>query len=266
MRILAFGDIMGRIGRTAVKEVLPELRREIAPDLVLANGENLARGKGITPNTIREMHEAGIDLFTTGNHVWNRKEYHEVMTDPELRELVIRPANYPPDVPGRGSKILTIGTKNVLVINLLGRVFGEVHCRDPFRTFDGLLEEHADRNPAAVLVDFHAEATSEKVAFGWYVDGRASAVWGTHTHIPTRDERILPGGTAYITDVGMCGFADGVLGITKEPVLRHFLTQLPVRHEIPERGPTTVEAVVVTLESDGRAGSIGHVRRALTIE
>jgi hypothetical protein len=178
------------------------------------------------------------------------------MSDRDLGSRLIRPANYPPGVPGQGSKLLTIATKNVLVINLLGRVYGNDLVDDPFRSFDDTLLSHAAQKPSVILVDFHAEATSEKVALGWYAAGRASAVWGTHTHVPTADARILPGGTAYMTDVGMCGYRDGVLGITKEPIINNFRTQLPVTHEIPENGTTVVSAVIITVDAHGRATDI----------
>ncbi len=264
MKILVFGDIMGRIGREAVKQALPGLKARHSPDLIIANAENLAHGKGVTPDVINEMVEAGVDVFTSGNHVWDRNEVYDVLADAKLADRLIRPANYPPGVPGTGAKFLTIGTKNVLVLNLLGRVFGRVECDDPFRTFDALIAEHAPKRPDFVLVDFHAEATSEKMALAWYADGRATAIWGTHTHVPTRDERTLPGGTAYITDAGMCGARDSVIGVAKEPIIRHFLTQLPSPIEVPEEGDAVVNAVIITAAS-GKAAAIEHFQQIIEI-
>ncbi|MDD5251731.1 MAG: TIGR00282 family metallophosphoesterase [Patescibacteria group bacterium] len=256
MKILVFGDLMGRPGRAAVKAALPRLKEKYAPDLVIANGENLAHGRGVTPDTVKEMVAAGIDLFTSGNHVWDRSESWDVFSDPNLRERVLRPANYPPGLPGDGAKLLTIGAKNVLVVNLLGRALLRVTPDDPFRAFDRLINEFASKRPDVVLVDFHAETTSEKVAFGWHAAGRASAVWGTHTHVATADARILPGGTAYATDIGFCGLRDGVIGVNREPILQHFLTGLPIREEFAETGQVEAWGVIIELGVDGRAVSI----------
>ncbi|HTK04733.1 MAG TPA: TIGR00282 family metallophosphoesterase [Candidatus Eisenbacteria bacterium] len=265
MKILVFGDIVSRIGREAVKKVLPELKAAHDVDLTIGNAENLAHGKGVTTDSLNDLLNAGVDFFTSGNHVWDKKEVFDVFSDPRLANKLIRPANYPPGTPGEGSKLLSIGTKNVLVVNLLGRVFSKVLADDPFRTFDEILAQNAHRKPTVVLVDFHGDATSERVAFGWHADGRATAVWGTHTHVPTRDERILPGGTAYITDVGMTGFRDGVLGVERPEIIRNFMTQLPVRHEIPESGEAVVNAVVITTDG-GRSTAIEHVQRIVRVD
>lgn len=256
MKILVFGDIVGRMGREAIKLALPELKREFEPDLIIGNAENLAHGKGVSAETLREMLNVGVDLFTSGNHVWDKKEVMNIFADRELGSCLLRPANYPAGVPGQGAKMLTIGTKNVLVINLLGRVFGKTLVSDPFNAFDDILRSHAAQKPSVVLVDFHAEATSEKVAFGWHAGGRATAVWGTHTHIPTADARVLPGGTAYLTDAGMVGYRDGVLGVEKAAIISNFRTQLPVTHELPDRGEAIVSAAIITADSSGRAADI----------
>ena len=265
MKILFFGDIVGRIGREAVKRVLPELRDELSPDLVIGNAENLSHGKGVTIKAFQEMLDMGFDLMTSGNHIFRQQEVHKIFTDRRLKDKLMRPANYPPAAPGEGAKFLTVGAKNVLVLNFLGRVNGPVLVDDPFRALDDALAAHAHRKPSVILVDFHAETTSEKAAFGWYADGRVSAVWGTHTHVPTADARVLPGGTAFITDVGMCGFRDGVIGVTKGPILTHFTTQLPVRHEVPNEGEAVVNAILITVGSDGKAEAIDHVQRTLLI-
>ncbi|MFH1047811.1 MAG: TIGR00282 family metallophosphoesterase, partial [Patescibacteria group bacterium] len=203
--------------------------------------------------------------FTSGNHIWDRRDVFDLLSDKKYSERIIRPANYPIGTPGDGWKLFTVGAKSVLVINFLGRVFSDIHTDDPFRLFDKILAENVSRKPSAILVDFHGEATSEKIAFGWHADGRASAVWGTHTHVATRDERILPGGTAYITDVGMCGFSEGVIGVDREPILRNFMNQLPVRHELPTSGQAVVNALLLEIGPDGKASAIEHIIKQVTI-
>ncbi len=264
MKILIFGDIVSRIGREAVKKVLPELKAAHDIDLTIGNAENLAHGKGVTKETLSDLLDAGVDLFTSGNHVWDKKDVFDVFSDPHLTEKLIRPANYPAGTPGEGAKFLAVGSKNVLVINLLGRVFSKVLADDPFRAFDAIIKENAHRKPSVVLVDFHGDATSEKTAFGMYADGRATAIWGTHTHVPTRDDRILPGGTGYITDIGMTGFRDGVIGVDRAEIIRNFLTQLPVKHEIPDSGEAVVNAIIITTDGS-RAASLEHVQRVVTV-
>ena len=265
MRILIIGDVVASIGVRALKAALPRLRETHSPDLVIANAENLAHGKGITPEILQDLLHAGVDFFTSGNHVFAKKEAHEVFSDARLAEKIIRPGNFPPGVPGVGAKLLTVGTKNVLVVNLLGRVHGPLLVDDPFRAFDETLRAFTHLRPGTVLVDFHAEATSEKVAFGWHVDGRATAVWGTHTHVPTRDERVLPGGTAYITDVGMTGMRNGVIGVNKEEILRNFATSMPVRHEYDDFGEVQVNAILVETGTDGHAAAITPIQEFFTV-
>jgi metallophosphoesterase (TIGR00282 family) len=260
MKILFIGDIFGKPGRVIVRERIKELVRENSADLIIANGENSAAGFGITPALAEELFDLGIDVITTGNHVWDKREiieYFDVMKgnpqDPAHR--LLRPANYPPDMPGWG---YYEGQKNNVpyaVINLQGRVFMASND-DPFRTADALLKEIKAK---VIFVDIHAEATSEKVAMGWYLDGRVTAVVGTHTHIPTADQRVLPGGTAYITDVGMTGPYDGVIGVQKDLVLGKFLNNMPVRFE-PATGDVRLCGVVVDCdETTGRARDIKRV-------
>lgn len=257
---------MGKVGRRAVRQVLPELKAELKPDLTIANAENAAHGKGITPKTLRELMEAGVDFMTSGNHVWDRQEAFDCFNDPELSGKLIRPANWPGDVPGQGSKMLTVGTKNVLVINLLGRVFGKNLVDDPFRAFDELLKTAIAPKPDLVLVDFHAEATSEKQAFGWHAAGRVGAVWGTHTHVPTADARLLADtGTAYITDIGMCGYRDGIIGVSRESALPHYFRGLPMKMEVPEAGEATVNTILIETDGRGQAQSISQIIKNLTI-
>ncbi|NTW04649.1 MAG: TIGR00282 family metallophosphoesterase [Peptococcaceae bacterium] len=228
MRLLMIGDIVGTPGIRAVKENLPALIKELFIDAVIANGENAAGGSGITREIARELFSYGVDVITMGNHVWSQKE---ILTYIDQEERIIRPANYPSGAPGKG--IVVVKTKsgnNLGVINISGRVFmQELDC--PFKKADELVNLIKTK-AEVILVDFHAEATSEKIAMGWFLNGRVSAVCGTHTHVQTADERILSEGTAYITDVGMTGPRDSVIGVKKETVLEKFLTQMPKRFEV----------------------------------
>ena len=250
------GDVIGKPGRVALKKLLPDLRQELDLDMVIANGENSAGGFGITPETAQEMLSAGVHLVTTGNHVWDKKEII-----PQLDEgmPVIRPANYPPAAPGQGYMILG----DVMVMNLMGRVFlANLDC--PFRTADAILED-VDRMsspPRVILVDMHAEATSEKQAMGWYLDGRVSAVVGTHTHVPTADTRVLPKGTGFVTDLGMTGPHDSIIGSTIENVIEKFLTGMPNRGSVPSGGPVMMNAVLIDVDSQtGKANAIERIDR-----
>lgn len=272
MRILFIGDIFGRPGRTIVRDKLKGLVSEHRIDLVLANGENAAAGFGITPALAEELFDLGVDVLTTGNHVWDKRELFDYFASSKgnpngnpsgnsngdlhnAARRILRPANYAPDLPGWG---FYEGTKNNLpyaVINLQGRVFMAAND-DPFRKADEILKSLKAKT---VIVDLHAEATSEKVALGWYLDGRVTAVLGTHTHIPTADERVLPKGTAYITDVGMTGPFDGVIGVKKEMVIDRFLHNLPARFE-PATGDSRLCAVVIESEEpSGKAKSIQRI-------
>jgi metallophosphoesterase (TIGR00282 family) len=263
IRILFLGDVVGRPGRSALRTHLEGLLEEIAPAVVVANVENSAGGAGVSARPFRELKELGIDVMTSGNHVWdNREAYPLLETEPHL----LRPANYPPGVPGRGTAVFTVpgdrpgGGGRVGVINLQGRVFmREIDC--PFRTADREISTLKDAGVRVILVDFHAEATSEKEALGRYLDGRVSAVVGTHTHVQTADNRVLPGGTAYLTDAGMCGPTGGVIGVKAESVVGRFLNALPFR-AVPAKGPTAVRGCVVDCDAEtGRALSIALVRR-----
>ena len=254
MRILMIGDVIGRPGRRALREALPGLREEHAVDLAIANGENAAGGLGLTSETAKELFDSGVDVITSGNHIWDQKEIIPFL---EGDMAIIRPLNYPPGVPGRGYIVMG----EVLVLNLLGRTFmGSFDC--PFRAVDRLLEDLVDR-PAVIIADFHGEATSEKVAMGWYLDGRVSAVLGTHTHVGTVDVRLLPKGTAYVTDVGMTGPVDSVIGDDVDAVIRRFLTQLPHRLSVG-KGSVVLNSVLVDVdERTGRATGITRVDRGV---
>lgn len=227
MNIMMIGDICGRPGRQTAAHFIPILKQEYQLDLIIANGENSAGGVGITGKVLEELSNMGIDMITTGNHVWDKKE---IFTFIDNENSLIRPANYPPQTPGKGYYIKSINHRNIAVINLLGRVFmPPVDC--PFRAITEILAEIKDVCEI-IIVDFHAEATSEKSALGWYLDGKVSCVAGTHTHIQTADERILPQGTAYISDLGMVGPLDSILGVDKEPVIQKFLTGLPSKFTV----------------------------------
>lgn len=255
LKILFVADVVGHPGRDAVKALLPALKKELEPDLVVLNGENAAGGFGLTAKIAAELKAAGSDVITSGNHVFAQKEF--VGELPSL-DRVLRPANYPPPAPGRGWTVVQAAGHDVLVMNLMGRIFLD-SLDDPFRAADAILGDHPDVK--VVFCDMHAEATSEKTAMGWYLDGRTSAVVGTHTHIPTADARILPGGTAYVTDVGMVGPRDGCIGMDKEVVIQRFLTGVPNRFVVAS-GPVTFNSVLVTINpSTGRATSIQRIDR-----
>jgi metallophosphoesterase (TIGR00282 family) len=254
-RILFVADVVGQPGREAVKALLPGLKKELRPNLTIVNGENSAGGFGLTAKLVSELRGYGAEVITTGNHVFAQKEF--VAELPNL-DRVLRPANYPSTAPGQGWCLTEAAGQTVLVVNLIGRIFLDA-LDDPFRAADEILKQHPDVR--IVFCDMHAEATSEKTAMGWYLDGRASAVVGTHTHIPTADARILPAGTAYVTDVGMVGPRDGCIGMDKDVVLQRFLTGVPNRFVVAS-GPVTFNSVLVTINpSTGRATSIQRIDR-----
>jgi metallophosphoesterase (TIGR00282 family) len=241
MRVLFVGDVVGKPGRVAMKALLPRLRERYKLDMVMVNGENAAGGFGLTASVGEELLKMA-DVITTGNHVWDKKEALQYL-DREPR--IIRPLNYPPRAPGSGVCLHAAGSEKVAVLNAEGRVFmPNLDC--PFRGLDAALEALPE-GLSAIIVDFHAEATSEKIAMGYYLDGRVTAVVGTHTHVQTADEKILPGGTAYVTDVGMTGPIESVIGVEKEQILERFLTGMPVRFEVA-RGAVLFSAVVIETE------------------
>ena len=254
MRILMIGDVIGKVGRRALAALLPTLRIDLKIDLAIANGENAAGGFGLTAETAQEMLESGVDVITSGNHIWDKDEIIPYM---EEESLVLRPLNYPPGTPGRGY----INLGNALVVNLIGRVFvGNFDC--PFMAIDRLLEK-LHQHPPVVIVDFHAEATSEKGAMGWYVDGRVSAVVGTHTHVATADAHILPNGTAFVSDLGMVGPINSVIGSEPEDVLDRFLTQMPRKLRVA-KGPVRFNSVLIEVDDEtGMAREIVRVDRYL---
>jgi len=253
LRILFIGDVVGKGGRRAVTELLPRLR-EGGVDFVIANGENAAGGMGITPQVAQLLLESGVNVITSGNHIWRKKEIIPFL---EQEPRLLRPANYPHGAPGRGSSIYAAANgRKIGVLNLEGRIFMKA-LESPFRT----AEEHLSflrKEAEVIIVDFHAEATSEKMALGWFLDGEVSAVLGTHTHVQTADEKVLPGGTAYITDVGMTGPIDSVIGIKKEIALERFLTMLPNKFE-PAKGEVELQGVII--EVDDETGLSSGIRR-----
>lgn len=262
VNILFIGDIVGKPGRKVIREVLRPLKERFRIDLVVANGENASGGIGISIKGADELLSAGIDVLTSGNHIWKKKEIVDyIQQNPDL----IRPANFPPGTPGKGFVVKeTRSGRRIAVLNLLGRTFMEaVDC--PFRKAieerDRLIQESS-----IILVDFHAEATSEKMALGWYLDGKVSAVLGTHTHIQTADERILPQGTAYITDVGMTGPIDSVIGVKKDLAIERFLTQMPYKFEVAKRD-LALEGVLLSIDPEtGKALEISRIRERLSNE
>jgi metallophosphoesterase (TIGR00282 family) len=252
MRILAVGDVIGKPGRQALARLLPDIKKQYSVDFTIVNAENVAGGIGVTPQTASDLINAGADVLTSGNHIWAQKDIIPIL-DSDFP--ILRPLNYPPGVPGRGFLI----ARGVMVVNLIGRTFiGNFDC--PFRAMDGLLE-HATNKPSVIVVDFHAEATSEKLAMGRYLDGRVSAVLGTHTHIGTIDTRILAGGTAYVTDIGMTGPDDSIIGDDADKVIHRFLTQLPHRLSTG-KGRVSLNAVLVDVdETSGRANYIERIEK-----
>ena len=259
MRILFLGDVVGRSGRVGVLDTLPKLRKRYAADFVVVNGENAAGGFGITEAIVTELLDAGADVITTGNHIWDQRE---ALVFIERYDRLLRPINFPQGTPGKGAGLFKAANgADVLVVNAMGRVF-MTDLDDPFRAVEQELEACGLKSGAdAILIDFHAEATSEKEALAHFVDGRATAVIGTHTHVPTADEQVLTGGTAYISDAGMCGDFDSILGMDKEEPINRFLTKIASRRFSPSKGKATVCGVGIEVDdATGLARAIAPVR------
>jgi metallophosphoesterase (TIGR00282 family) len=253
VRLLFVGDVVGGTGRRTLAALLPGLSDRLDPHFVVANGENAAGGVGITEGTARELFDLGVDAITLGNHTYRHREVYGYL---DSEDRIVRPANYPKGNPGHGHALIERDGARLAVVNLSGTVFLEA-ARSPFAEADAVLAELRGRADH-VLVDFHAEATSEKVAMGWHLDGRVTACLGTHTHVPTADARVLPGGTAYVTDVGMTGPRGGVIGVKREQAVERFRTMLPIRFETSEEDPW-LNAVLIEAGPDGRARSIEQV-------
>jgi 2',3'-cyclic-nucleotide 2'-phosphodiesterase len=262
MKILYIGDIMGRPGRQAVKQILPNLINERQIDFVIAQGENLSGGKGMRIEAVREMQQAGVNVFTGGNHTWFLPEIYPYLDDP--KENLIRPANYPPESPGRGFALVSTPFGKVLVISVLGNIVPKSPEVDhPLKTIDRIITENQSAKPAAIIVDFHGDYSSEKVVVGHYLDGRVTAVVGDHWHVPTADAQVLPGGTAHITDVGMVGPRYSSLGVKTEVIIARWLSQMPSRNELAS-GPSQFCAVIIDVNpSTGLANGIEQVIRNL---
>ncbi len=242
IKILFIGDIVGSIGRSCIANILPKLKKRLKIDIVIANGENLAHGRSVTEKILTEMIQAEIDFFTSGDHIYENKQAEEILKNKKYP--IIRPANYPPLAPGDGWRIIEIGKNKLIVVNLIGRVFMAKNYDCPFRKFDEIYKNFPD---IPILVDFHAEASSEKNALKYYLDNRVSAIIGTHTHTPTADLQISKNGTAYVSDAGMVGNKDSILGIKKEPAIREFLTQIKQPHEISKTGYCIFNSIYIEI-------------------
>ena len=255
MKLIFIGDIVGSPGRRAVKEMLPYLKSKYNPHIIIANGENAASGRGITHAIVRQLFELGVHGITMGNHTWDNKEIFEFIDD---EPRLIRPANFPPGTPGRGYTVVKGNGKQLAIVNLQGRTFLPA-IDDPFRVGEEIVEE-LRREHKCILVDFHAEATSEKIAMGYFMDGLASIVVGTHTHVQSNDDVILPGGTAYLTDAGMVGSSEGILGMEKDAIIYKFTTQLPSRFVVDE-GKWQLHGLFAELdEATGKATRLEKIR------
>ena len=261
MNILCIGDVVGESGREAIKKLLPDLRKEFAADLVVVNAENSAGGSGVTPRIAQELFKNGCDVLTSGDHIWDRAEIKEYLGE---CPYLLRPANFPDGTPGKGSCIIeTPAGEKVAIINLLGRVFMRYNVNCPFRELKNIVNK-LKNNVRVIIVDMHAETTSEKVAISRYMDGEVSAIVGTHTHIPTADEAVLPGGTAYITDLGMTGPHDSVIGQNKDRIIERFLTVMPSKFEVAT-ADTRLNGVVIDIdEKTGKARTITRIQRRLS--
>ena len=263
MNILFFGDLVGKPARNAVGKILPAYKEKYKIDLVIANGDNLAHGKGVTIKTVEEVIKYGVDVVTCGDHVWdNKKQAVEIIESKKYNFLC--PANLPMLNIKKGYKIVKVGEKRVLIINLIGRVFFQKYPDCPFRAADKILEDNKN-NFDAVIVDFHCEATSEKRAMGFYLDSKVAAVLGTHTHVQTADEEVLNGETAYISDVGMVGPKDSVLGCKKNVVVDQMLTQVPFKYDLSDDNNVLVNAVVVEIDDNGKARKIRRISEKILI-
>ena len=255
MRLLFIGDIVGKVGREAITTYLSRLKQTYRPTVTIVNAKNAAHGKGLTEKIYKDLLREGVDFMTMGNHTYGQRQIYDFI---DSANRMVRPANFPEEAPGVGMRFIQINEIKLAIINLQGRAFMQ-DIDDPFKKADELINE-AKKETDYIFVDFHAETTSEKNAMGWYLDGRASAVVGTHTHIQTSDERILPGGTGYITDVGMTGFYDGILGINRHEVITRFITSLPQRHVVPDEGRSVLSGVIIDINKEGRTT---HIERVL---
>lgn len=266
MKILFIGDVAGKIGRQTVREILPKIKKDLKVDIVIANADNIAHGKGSTRSTINDLIECGVDFFSNGDHAFDQPGQIDDVFSGDLP--IIRPANFPPTCPGKGYALINVPGKDpILLINIVGRVFmkGDYDC--PFREIDNILANFAKQKISAIIVDVHAEATSEKMAMKYYLDGRVSIIVGTHTHIMTADHGITEAGTAYITDVGMTGAGNtSILGVEKNEIIKSFLTQIKYQHILPETGHAIFNAVLIDIDKQGKAKSIEPIFKNINIQ
>ncbi|MDO8523464.1 MAG: TIGR00282 family metallophosphoesterase [bacterium] len=267
MKLLIFGDVVGKLGRAGVKHMLPVWREKFSPDVIIANAENILHGKGIGPSQLQELRDAGVDVFTGGNHSVEGKDVEKILNDENYP--ITRPANMRADLPGRGALLFKVETKNVklLVVNLIGQVFMHQEYSSPFEAIDKILEQYQGQTPYIIL-DWHADATSEKSVMGWYLDGKVSAVFGTHTHVPTGDAKILPKGTAYISDIGMVGAYNSIIGVEIGPSIERFAKKVKNAKNPVDTGPIEVNAIYLELSDNpaaaGQAVDIKHLREIVT--
>jgi metallophosphoesterase (TIGR00282 family) len=265
-KVLFFGDIVGAIGRQAVVQALPAIITKHSPDLIVANVENLAHGTGVTLKTLNELVEAGVDAFTGGNHSWGNPMGVPLFEDPMWKNRLAVPTNYGAAKNGQNAILVEKNGARILVANVMGKLFTHAETTSPFAALDRILEKHAADKPQAIIVDLHAEATAEKEAFGFFADGRVAAVLGTHTHVATADTKILPQGTAYVTDVGRCGSYMSVVGFDPKTAVPVFLAQTKGKYEIPTKGTCEVNAVLVTVDLDtGHAQAIDRIREIVDV-
>ncbi len=265
-KILFFGDVVGALGRRGVAQILPSLRENYAPDLIVANVENLAHGAGITAKTLQELVDAGVDAFTGGNHSWDNPLGTPLFDDPLWKTRLVVPTNYGGAKGGSNYAIVEKNGQRIMIVNIMGKLFTHPDTRSPFTALETVLATTEGTRPKTILVDLHAETTAEKEAFGHFADGRVSAVLGTHTHVPTADAKLLPGGTAYVTDVGRCGAHDSVLGYEKKSVVQRFLGLTQARYELSTHGVVEVNAALVTVDLDtGRALALDRIREMIDI-
>ncbi|MFH1145548.1 MAG: TIGR00282 family metallophosphoesterase [bacterium] len=264
MKILFFGDIVGKVGRLAAIKALTVWKEKYKQDVVIGNVENLAHGKGVTSQTLQELVDGGFQAFTSGNHIWNKEEIHQLFSNKSFP--LCRPGNYPIGAPGPGRLIIPVGGKTLVIINIIGQVNMLVDgLENPFRFLDKELEDPAVKQADCVIVDFHAEVTSEKWAFGWHADGKVNAVVGTHTHVPTADSCRLTKGTLYQTDIGMTGGFETVLGVSKDIVLKKFLTGLPAKFDYPDSGLAWANAVLLDLDKDKGKQNITRLQELVEV-
>lgn len=264
MNILFFGDVFGRPGREALVRTLPSIREQYKPDAVVVNVENIAHGSGITRSTLEELADLKIDAYTSGDHIWDDPEAREMVQEPKWH--LVRPANFPPDTPGVGHIVVEVGDQKLLVINVLGQAFIRADLGSPFHAVDRVLKEYTlGKDVDAILVDFHAETTSEKRAMGFHVDGRISAMVGTHTHVPTNDGQVLPKGTGYLTDSGFVGAHHSVIGLSPSMSLTRFLTQMPVSKELADTGKAEINGVFFEIGEDGLAKDVQSIRKIVDV-